>query len=279
MNFIDKLLFRLDSINSHLCVGLDSQYDKVPLEIKKGKKISQAIFEFNKKIVQVTNKISVAYKINISFYEAYGFEGIRALYRTTWYIKQNYPEIILLADCKRAEIGRGAIMLRRQIIDWLNFDCIMITPWFGYDAVKEFVKDNSVGVSIYVHDSNPSAPEFQDLKLNNGKFLYEFLAQQIINKWNKSGNIIVEIGATYPKQLKRVRQIVGKEMPILTVGIGAQGGKIENLRGAFGKNNRRLIVSVSRGIILAGVGKKDYFDAVKRTAEKFRNNLLKISMS
>lgn len=278
MKFIEKLKNRLETIDSHLCIGLDSQYDIIPSEIRKNRAIRQAIFLFNKKIVEITYKLSVAYKINLVFYEAFGIEGIEGLYLTTRYLKKHFPEIPLFADCKRAEMNNGAVMLKKQIFDWLGFDCIMITPWFGYDAVKEFINNTSYGVSVYVHDSNNSAPEFQDLRLNNGQFLYEVVAQQIVNKWNKNGNVIIEAAATYPKQLKKIREIVGDEMPILTAGIGSQGGKIQNLQGLFGSNNHRLLVSVSRGIIFAGLGKKNYFKEVLKTAEEIHNQLISVSI-
>ena len=274
MKFIDKLKKRLDTINSHLCVGLDSNYDLIPSEIKSHKKIGQAIFDFNKNIIEATYKLVVAYKINLIFYESCGFEGLKGLRLTTNFLKNNFPEIPLMADCKRAEIDEGVLMLKRQIFDWLGFDCIMITPWFGYDSIKDLLSDTTYGISVYVHDSNPSASDFQDLRLGNGQFLYEKVAEQIVEKWNQYGNVIVEAGATYPKQLKKVRQIVGESMPILTAGIGTQGGKIENLKGLFGESNHRLIVACSRKIIFAGIGKKNYFEAVKKEAEILRHKLL-----
>lgn len=276
MKFIDKLKRRLDALDSHLCIGLDSNYNLIPSKIKANKKVSQGIFDFNKNIIEATHKIAVAYKINLIFYESYGFEGLRGLRLTIKFLKKKFPEIPLLADCKRAEIGEGALMLKRLIFDWLEFDCIMITPWFGYDSIKDLITDTDHGFSVYVHDSNPSASDFQDLKLDNDQFLYQKVAEEIIGKWNQYGNVIVEVGATYPKQLKKVRQIVGKSMPILTAGVGVQGGKIEDLKGLFGENNRRLIVASSRKIIFAGIGKKNYFEEVRKAAEELRNKLFSV---
>lgn len=105
MEFIDKLKSRLDLTNSHVCVGLDSRYDKIPLFVKKNKSISDAILEFNKKIIIATSNLAVAYKINIAFYEGFGIEGIKGLVLTTEYLKRYFPKIILLADCKRSKIG------------------------------------------------------------------------------------------------------------------------------------------------------------------------------
>ncbi len=277
MKFITKLKRRLDTLNSHLCVGLDSQYDRIPQDLRKNKETGRAIFDFNRRIVDATYNQVVAYKINLAFYDAYGIEGLRALYLTTSYVKINYPRIPLLADCKRSEIDNSASMIKKQIFNWLGFDCIMVTPWFGYDAVKAYLDNEEQGVLIYVHDSNPSACDLQDLKLKNGKFLYEVVAEKIVNKWNQNGNIIVEAGSTYPRQLKRVRQIVGEEMPILTAGIGSQGGSIKDLKGLFGKNRRRLFVNISRAVIFSGTDRVDYFETVAKTAKRFRQELLKIA--
>jgi len=279
MKFIDKLKNRLNAVHSHLCVGLDTQYDLIPSFIRKNNSISEAIFQFNKKIIEATKHVSIAYKINITFYEGFRLDGIKGLEMTTQYLKNNYPEIPLFADCKRAEMGNSVLMLKKQIFDWLSFDCIMLTPWFGYDSIKDLIQDTNHGILIYVHDSNPSASDIQDLKLNNGKSLYEELTYKIVKKWNKNGNIIVEAGATYPKQLKNVRKIVGEEMPIFTAGIINQGAPLSNLQGVFGKNNQRLIVNSSRGIIFSGKNESTYFKDVKKTSEDLRNKLIKISLT
>lgn len=278
MKFINKLTRRLDFINSHLCVGLDSQYDLLPFFIRKNNSVSRAIFEFNKNIIEATSSISIVYKINIAFYEGFGLEGLQALEATTRYLHKNFREIPLFADCKRAEMGNSVLMLKKYIFDWLSFDCIMLTPWFGYDSIKDLIKDTTHGILIYVHDSNPSAAELQDLKLKNGTALYEDVALRIVNKWNKNGNIIVEAGATYPKQLKNVRRIVGDNMPIFTAGIVNQGAPVENLKGVFGWNNKRLIVNSSRGIIFAGKDKLNYFKDVKKAAENLRDQIMNVSL-
>ncbi len=278
MKFIDKITSRLDSINSHVCVGLDSNYERIPEILKKSKSVSQTIFDFNKNVILATHNVAIAYKINLAFYAGFGAEGLEGLRLTNHYLKKHYTDIPILADCKRSEMGESVKMLRQEIVDWLGFDCIMITPWFGFDTVKDLLHDSSLGVCIFVHDSNPTAAEFQDLELTNGKHLYEEVTEHVVKSWNTNGNIFVEAGATYPKQLRRVRQIVGNNMVILTAGVGAQGGKAEDVTGIFGKDGKRLLVNSSRGIIFAGEGKRDYFLAVKEAAEKLRKNLLGISL-
>lgn len=279
MNFIGKLINRLEGIDSHLCVGLDTRYDMIPKQVKRNKSVRKAIFEFNREVISVTNSIAVAYKINTAFYEGYGIDGIKGLFETNKYLRKSFPSIPILADTKRAEMGDSALMIKKQIFDWLDFDCIMVTPWLGYDTVSNLVNDRTHGILVYVHDSNPSAVEFQELGLKGGGYVYEEVARQIVNKWNKFGNVFVEAGATYPKQLRKVRKIVGEDMPILTAGIVNQGGDINNLKGLFGRNNRRLIVNSSRGIIYAGINKKNYFETVGQAAEEIRKKVWEVANS
>jgi orotidine-5'-phosphate decarboxylase len=278
MYFIDKLTNRLDKMNSHLCVGLDTQYDKIPKSLRRGKSIHETILDFNKNIISVTNHVTIAYKINTTFYEGFGLEGIKALHDTNMYIKKNFPQIPIFADTKRAEMGNSAEMLKKYIFEWLNFDCLMVTPWFGFDTLKDLMNDKSYGILVYVHDSNQSASDIQDLQLIDGSYVYEKVAELVVKKWNKYGNVIVEAGVTYPIQLKRVRDIVGDNMPILTAGIVNQGGDINDLKGLFGKNHKRLIVNSSRGIIFAGKSGDTYFDDVQKSAENIKDLLWKASI-
>lgn len=277
MKFIDKLINSFNDSNSHLCIGLDSRYDKLPQIVKKSSTIEQSIFTFNKQVIDTTHDIVVAYKINVAFYAGFGKDGLEALRLTNEYIRNNYSSIPLLADCKRSEMGESVLMVKQEIFDWLNFDCIMVTPWFGIDTVKEYLKWDEKGVCVYVHDSNPSAIEFQDLELKDGRQVYEVVAQNVSRNWNINKNIFVEAGLTYPKQLKRIREIVGQNMPILASGIGPQGGDIKNLSGLFGKDGRRLMLNSSRQIIFAGIDKKDYLTYIRKATEELRMNLLKLS--
>ncbi|HLC94663.1 MAG TPA: orotidine-5'-phosphate decarboxylase [Patescibacteria group bacterium] len=281
MKFITKLISRLESVNSHVCVGLDSRYDKIPIFLKKNSSISKTIFSFNKKIIEATHDIAVAYKSNVAFYAGFGSEGLEGLRLTNTYLKTHHASIPLFADCKRSEMGESVAMVKKEIFDWLLFDCVMVTPWFGFDTVQDYLDEESHGIAVYIHDSNKTAEEFQDLELKNGKKLYEFVAERVARTWNTNGNIIVEGGATYPKQLKKIREIVGKEMPILTAGIGIQGGNIEDLKVVFGKRKKRLLVNSSRGIIFPQTNKHDqtYFEVVRKNAQILQKKLLETAVS
>ena len=266
ITFLELLINRLEVAPAPLCVGLDSRYDRIPEDIRAGRSISEAIFEFNRRVVDISHSSAAAFKMNLAFYAGFGEQGLKGLRETTSYIRLVNPKIPLFADCKRSEMGESVEMVRKEIFEDLGFDCVMVTPWFGYDTIRDYLSNPSHGVIIYVHDSNPSAFEIQDLmvigrpspegrpdiaaeQLDQPMPLYEYVTRKTIRDWNTNGNVILESGLTYPRALARVRSISGEDMPILVAGLGAQGGKIEDLHGLFGTNRRRLFVNVSRGII------------------------------
>lgn len=270
--FLSTLINRLETAKAPLCVGLDSRYDRIPEEVRQGRSISEAIFAFNKVIIDISHEHAAAFKMNLAFYAGFGQEGLKGLKDTNTYIRQTHPFIPIFADCKRSEMGESVDMVRREIFDELGFNCVMVTPWFGFDTIRDYLTKPSHGVAVYVHDSNPSAYEIQDLLVvgrhsPEGRAsiapetftqpmpLFEYVTQKTVGDWNTNGNVIIEAGLTYPNALRRVREIAGPDVPMLVAGLGAQGGKAEDLHGLFGTNRRRLFVNVSRGIIFpAGDG-------------------------
>lgn len=275
--FTVRLNHRIHAVGSHLCVGLDSRYDRIPDAVKKNQSIDTAILHFNKDIIDVTHEFAACYKMNLAFYAGFGPEGLDAVAKTNAYLQKNYPSIPRVADCKRSEMGESVAMVKQEIFDWLGFDCVMVTPWFGFDTVRDFLSDPRHGVCVYVHDSNPSAAEFQNLELKDGRRVYEVVADRVAHVWNTNGNVFVEAGATYPAALKRVREIIGGDMVLLVAGIGPQGGALSSLKGLFGTEGKRLLVNSSRGVIFAGEGKKDYFGGVRQAAIALRDQLREIS--
>jgi len=278
--FPEKLVSSIEKTNSHVCVGLDSRYDRLPAFMTQGKSISEAIFEFNLQIIAATSSVAAVYKSNLAFYAGFGAEGLEGLRLTNTFLKAHFPRVPLLADCKRSEMGESVKMIKQEIYDWLQFDCVMVTPWFGFDTVRDYIEDEARGVCVYVHDSNPTAAEFQELELKDGRQVYEVVTDRVATVWNEKGNVFVEAGATYPEALRKVREIVGEDMVILTAGIGAQGGTTDSVKGLFGTNGQRLLVNSSRGIIFAGEGSttsQEYFAKVKSAAEALRETLLTTS--
>ncbi|MBI4038074.1 orotidine-5'-phosphate decarboxylase [Candidatus Daviesbacteria bacterium] len=246
-----------------VCVGLDSDYSKLPQSIKKNNSTRSAILKFNQQIIDATFDLVLAYKAQVSFYEAVGEGGWRALKKTVQYLHQKYPNIPTILDAKRGDIGNTNLGYTKAIFDDLGFDAVTINPYLGQEALAPFLACTDKGIIILVKTSNPGAGEFQDLQVA-GKPLYQIVAEHVAKKWNKNNNCCVVVGATYPKDLKKVRDIVG-DMPILIPGMGVQGGEIKSTVLA-GKDSHRqgMIINSSRGIIFASQNKD--FAKMARTA-------------
>lgn len=249
MSFHNKLNKIIKKNNSLLCVGLDSDFEKV-----KG-----SLFFFNKRIIEQTHHLVCSYKLNIAFYEAIGLKGLKELKSTTKYLKSKYPEIPIIIDAKRGDIGNTNRGYVKFIFDFLEADAVTVNPYLGEEAIGQFLEKKDRGIIILCRTSNPGAGEFQDLMvhLNHGRFkddtpLYQIIAYQVAKKWNKNNNCLLVVGATYPEELKKVREIVGEEMWILVPGIGVQGGDLEaTLKAGLNKKGKGLIINSSRGIIFS----------------------------
>lgn len=216
-----------------VCIGLD-----------------QPQFSLNKKIIDLTFDLVLAYKPNSAFYEAGGVQGIKSLEKTISYIQKKCPDVAIILDAKRGDIGNTNLGYVKEAFDNLEVDAITVNPYLGKEALEPFLDRKDKGIIILVKTSNPGAGEFQDLKIS-GKPLYLVVAKQIAEKWNKNNNCCVVVGATYPKELKKVRQIIG-DMPILIPGIGTQGGDLQaTVKMGQDSNGEGIIISSSRGIIFA----------------------------
>jgi orotidine-5'-phosphate decarboxylase len=257
--FTKKLDLIVRRQKSLVCVGLDSDVSKLPAHLKETK---NAQFAFNKKIIDATHDLVCAYKPNSAFYEAQGEEGIHMLKMTCDYLREAYPEIPIILDAKRADIGNTNNGYVHFAFDYLGADAITLHPYLGREALQPFLDRKDRGCIILCRTSNPGAGEFQDLEVS-GKPLYQTVARQVSKTWNTNGNCLLVVGATYPKELASVRKIVG-DMTILVPGIGAQGGDLEKtLKAGLTKNGTGLIITSSRGIIFASDGED--FDLVARS--------------
>lgn len=257
-----------------VCVGLDSDYDKLPESIKnqpeveESLKIEAAIYEFNKAIIDATHDLVCAYKINSAFYEAEA-QTWEAMLNTFWYIKRTYPEIAVILDAKRADIGNTNNGYVKMAFDTLKADAVTVHPYLGEKAMKPFLDHKDRGIIVLVKTSNEGSDEFQLLKLEGGRRLYEIVAEDVanINKWNYNGNCTVVVGATFPEELKRVREIVG-DMTILIPGVGAQGGDLaETLKNGLNSKGEGIIISSSRAIIFASA-EGDFAQRAREETEK-----------
>ncbi len=259
--------------NLFICVGLDSDYNKLP---HKTGDIRKDLFEFNKAIIDATHDLVCAYKPNSAFYEAHGVLGWEALKRTSLYIKKNYPEIPVLLDAKRGDIGNSNEGYTDSIFDELQMDGVTVSPYLGEEALEPFLKRKDKLIIVLVKTSNPGAGEFQDLVVggnNSHAKLYQYVARQVADKWNKLGNLGVVMGATYSKELKEVREIAG-QIPFLIPGLGAQGGELEEVI-KMGKDDRGwgMIINSSRSVIFASSG-LDFAEAAREKVVEY-NKIIK----
>jgi orotidine-5'-phosphate decarboxylase len=230
---------------SFLCVGLDSETEKIPSFLKKSK---DPVFEFNKRIIDATQKYAVAYKPNVAFYESAGAAGWMTLEVTVKYIRKMYPKIFIIADAKRGDIGNTSKMYAKAFLEKMPFDAITVAPYMGEDSVSPFLSYNEKWVVLLALTSNKGADDFQYHNEDGIKLFERVLT--ISQKWGTIDNLMYVVGATRAEMLKDIRKIVPEHF-LLVPGVGAQGGSLEEVAkyGMTGKCG--LLVNSSRGIIFA----------------------------
>ncbi|MBI4114387.1 MAG: orotidine-5'-phosphate decarboxylase [Candidatus Niyogibacteria bacterium] len=267
-----KMLEAQWSRGNFVCVGLDSDVWKIPTKhIQHSKYMNAGGVQvvFNRAIVEATRDLVCAYKPNIAFYEAYGCDGIEALHRTIADIHAIAPDVPVILDAKRADIGSTNAGYVDAAFGYLHADAITVHPYLGAEALQPFLARTEKGIIVLCRTSNPGAGEFQDLSVN-GEPLYRFVARRVASEWNKNKNCALVVGATYPDELREVRGLVG-DIPILIPGVGAQGGDVEKTVSA-GKDScgQGMIINSSRGIIFASKG-ADFAEAARHETEKLRD--------
>lgn len=264
MNFAQKLKNIVKKNNSLLCIGLDSELEKLPKHLLKS---SDPIFDFNKAIIDATFNLVCAYKPNIAFYEAYGIEGLKSLKKTIEYLKKTYPQIPIILDAKRADIGNTARMYAKAIFEYWEADATTVYPYLGLDAVLPFFEYKEKYTILLIKTSNPDASMIQDIEVGGEPF-YVKVAKEI-KKWDLP-NIGLFVGATYPEELGKVRGLF-PENPILTAGIGTQGAQTEKaVKAGIDKNGGNLICNNSREIIYAS-NDKDFSKKSRQKAQEIKD--------
>lgn len=244
---IDKLNQRIDAVNSLLCVGLDSDFNRLP---ERFTHFEYPLFVFNRWIIEQTHPYVCAYKPNIAFYEARGDRGISSLRMTLNYLQQQHPDILTICDAKRADIGSTSAAYASAVFDWYGFDAVTLNPYLGQDSLQPFLERADRGSIILCRTSNPGAHEFQDLQIGDHP-LWAMVAEKVVNEWNAGGNCMLVAGATYPDELRHIRQIVG-DMPLLVPGIGTQGGDVEQtVKAGLDSQGRGMIINASRSVIFS----------------------------
>jgi orotidine 5'-phosphate decarboxylase subfamily 2 len=266
MSFTQKLLEISHKNNSLVCVGLDTDVDKIP-EIIVGSS-TNPVLDFNKKIIDATKDLVCAYKLNMAFYEVFGKKGFEILEKTIHFIPK---DIVIILDGKRNDIGNTAQKYAKTVFEILHADATTVNPYLGKDSIAPFLSYKDNCSFILCRTSNPSAGDFQDLKVSTVP-LYQVVAQKI-KEWNELGSCGAVVGATYPEELKTVRGILGENIPILIPGIGKQGGDVEKtVKNGTNRNGEMALINSSREILFAGKY-EDFAEHSRKKALSLRDEI------
>ncbi|HRO27717.1 MAG TPA: orotidine-5'-phosphate decarboxylase [Luteimonas sp.] len=277
MTFIDKLHSRWRDANTLLCVGLDPDLAKLP-EAFVGSALDgsgDALFAFCRDIADATARYACAFKPQIAYFAAHN-GGEAALQRLIAHLNGSHPDIPVILDAKRGDIGSTAQQYAVEAFDRFGADAVTLNPYMGRDSADPFLRRNDRGCIFLCHTSNPGARDFQELTVSvdgtGGEPLYQRIARTIADDWNADGNCALVVGATFPEELKVIRGIVG-DMPLLIPGIGAQGGDVEAVvRNGATADGTGLMINSSRGILYASSG-AGYADAAADAARSLRDEI------
>jgi orotidine-5'-phosphate decarboxylase len=244
---------------------LDTLAERIPESISPNRSPRQRVVDFNASIVESTSDLVCAYKPNSAFYEALGEEGFGAIRETISAIREIAPEVPVILDAKRADIGSTNLGYVTAIFEELQADAVTVHPYLGGEALEPFLQREDKMVFVLARTSNPGAGEFQDL-LTDGIPLYRRVARSVATQWNERGNCGLVVGATYPRELELVRSDVPADLPILIPGIGAQGGDLNAVIAAHRvAESNSFLINASRSVLYASSG-EDFALAARREA-------------
>lgn len=254
-----------------VCVGLDPDESRIP-DVLRGT-ASQRVGEFCREIVAATGPFASAFKLNSAFFERMGVEGARLLEDLIGYVKDRHPGCLVILDAKRGDIDHTNQYYADAVFDTLGADVVTVHPYMGRASLRPFLDRGDKGIIVMAANSTPGADEFQDLLVGEPTGpLYEYVGRTVAQRWNILQNCAVTAGATEPAKLARLRSAVG-EMPILLLGLGAQGGDLrECLRVGRAERSFGLIPNSSRAILYASSG-ADFADAARDAATDFNRQL------
>jgi orotidine-5'-phosphate decarboxylase len=263
-SFVDKLSAVSAKNNSFVCVGLDPDPDRFPAHLNGS---DDAVFDFNRAIIEQTSDIVCAYKLNLAFYEVLGPGGLISMEKTLKLIPDN---VIVIADAKRGDIGNTARMYAQALFEYYRFDGATVNPYLGRDGVQPFLDYQDKGVFVLCLTSNASARDIQDLTVN-GQPLYLEIASAV-QSWNTTGNAGLVVGATHAESLPGIRS-KAPELPLLIPGIGAQGGDLASvMQTGLNQKGDGLLINSSRGIIHAS-SDPDFAEAARNAAIALRDEI------
>jgi len=270
----EQLIGLIKQKRSFLCVGLDSDIDKIPAHLMGS---DDPVFEFNRRIIDATIDFTVAYKPNLAFYESRGLKGMQSLHKTMEYLAKFQDKCFTIADAKRGDIGNTSTQYARAFFDkdasGFNFDAVTVAPYMGEDSVSPFLSFENKWVVLLALTSNKGAFDFQLFENQQGEKLYSKVLQTS-QHWGNSGNIMYVIGATRAEMLAEVRKLIPDHF-LLVPGVGAQGGSLSEVA-RYGMNKDcGLLVNASRSIIFASKG-EDFADLAKKEAGEMQLEMEKL---
>ncbi len=262
-----QLVEQIRQKQTYLCVGLDTDITRIPDHLRTH---PDAVFEFNKAIIDATLPYCMSYKINTAFYESQGWKGWEAMERTVRYIPDTHLKI---ADAKRGDIGNTSAQYAKTFFEVLPFDAITVAPYMGEDSIRPFLEYTNKWTIVLGLTSNAGSHDFQQLQVSGsgaGKRLYETVLEKVA-RWGTPGNLMFVIGATRADELAEIRSIIPDHF-LLVPGVGAQGGSLEEVS-RYGMNKDcGLLVNASRAIIFAGNG-EDFAEAAKKVAKEYHTEM------
>ena len=257
---------------SFLCLGLDSDLDKIPTHLLTEK---DPVFVFNKMLIDSLSHLIVAVKINTAFYEAYGSEGWISLEKTINYLNSEFPNIFTIADAKRGDIGNTSDNYAKAFFNKLSFDSITVSPYMGRDSIEPFLKYKNKNTILLALTSNKGSEDFQFLKTQNSKLFEEVIIKS--KSWKGSENLMYVVGATKSNHIKRIRNLVPESF-ILVPGVGAQGGSIIDVFKNGANKDVGILINSSRSILFAGNG-EDFVTKSIEVAQSYQKDMEKLLIS
>ena len=263
-----ELITIIKDRKSFLCIGLDTDLEKIPQHLLKEE---DPVFAFNKGIIDATADLAVAYKPNIAFYEAYGIEGWQSMEKTIAYLKQK--NVFTIADAKRGDIGNTSGRYAKAFLSKLDFDAITVAPYMGHDSVGPFLEIEDKWTILLALTSNKGSDDFQMIRTGNKDQVYKRVIAGSA-KWGTPENMMYVVGATKAEMLSSIREIIPDHF-LLVPGVGAQGGSLEEVARHGLNKDCGLLVNSSRGIIYAGKD-ENYADAARAEAVKLQQQMEKI---
>ena len=262
-----QLINEIFSKKTFLCVGLDTDINKIPEHLKKEE---DPIFAFNKAIIDATAPYCVAYKPNLAFYECYGLKGMVAFEKTIKYLKENHPNHFIIADAKRGDIGNTSKMYAQTFFEEYNLDSVTVAPYMGEDSVKPFLEYDGKWVILLVLTSNKGSHDFQLTEDQQGERLFEKVLKKS-QEWGTTENLMYVVGATQGKMFEDIRRIAPNHF-LLVPGVGAQGGSLQEVCKYGMTKDCGLLVNSSRGIIYAGKD-KDFAEMAAQKAKELQQEM------